>query len=85
MKKQTYIQALWQRKWAVIAVTTCLLLLTVGLPSYNGEWHIVRLSEIEDDRERWGFRIGLVAVAIVCLLQVYNEWKRGNGGDVRLK
>jgi hypothetical protein len=85
MKKQTYISALWQRKWAIIAIALSLFLLTVGLPSYNGEWSFHSVREIEHPVERFGFSFGLICFILLCLLQVRNEWKRGNGDDVKMK
>jgi hypothetical protein len=71
-----YLKFLLTRKWAVVVVALILLLLTVGLPSYNGEWALHSVREIESGKERFCAILLLVAVASLSLLQVNNEFQR---------
>lgn len=71
-----YLKFLLTRKWAIVVVALIIMLLTVGLPSYNGEWSMHTIREIESPLERFGAILFLLAVAGLSLLQVFNEYKR---------
>jgi len=71
-----YLKFLLTRKWAIVVVALVTMLLTVGLPSYNGEWAFHSVREIESPLERFGAIVLLLAVAGLSLLQVFNEYKR---------
>jgi len=71
-----YLKFLLTRKWAIAVVALILLLLTVGLPSYNGEWSMHTIREIENPFLRIGTVVFLLIVAGASLAQVYNEFKR---------
>jgi hypothetical protein len=87
MKNQTYLSALWQRKWAIFVVLLCLSLMTIGLPTNanTGDWEFHSIWDIDNPRITFGAFVFLVVFAAACLLQVRNEWKRSNGGNVKLK
>jgi hypothetical protein len=70
-----YLKFLFTKRiFSAVAVIIALILLTVGLPSNTG-WH--NLSEIENDKERFGFGLLIVAFIGGMLLQVNNEFQRG--------